>query len=84
MSHYTGMLEGEVFIGNTYAGMPDHIKHLPTARLGDVALDVEGKKLPPEYRPIFMSRADADAYGRIMVARFEAVNRAGRYGGANV
>lgn len=75
MSQCTGIREGEAFIGNTDEGIPDYIKHLPTARLGEVALDIEGKKLPPEYKPIFMSRADAASYDRIMIARYEAVNR---------
>lgn len=72
---YTGMREGETFIGNTDTGVPDFIRHLPTVRLGEVALDIDGKKLPPEYKAIFMSRADAVAYDRIMVARFSAVAR---------
>lgn len=78
MSHYTGMREGEVFIGNADDGIPDYIKHLPSVRLGDVALDIEGRKLSPEFRPIFMSKSDSMAYDRIMVARYEAVNRGER------
>lgn len=75
MSQYTGIREGEVFIGNTDTGVPDFIQHLPTVRLGEVALDIDGKKLPPEYKAMFMSRADAASYDRIMVARFSAVAR---------
>lgn len=75
MSQYTGMREDEVFIGNTDTGVPDFIKHLPTVRLGDVALDIDGKKLSPEYKAMFMSRADAVSYDRIMVERFSAVAR---------
>lgn len=78
MSQYIGMLEGEVFIGNTCDGIGEHYKHLQSVRLGEVALDIEGKKLPAQFRPIFMSKADSMAYDRIMVARYEAVNRGER------
>jgi hypothetical protein len=72
MSHYTGARADEVFVGNTETknGVPGHLRGLTTARLGEQALDIEGKKIPPEYmRPLFVGRAEADAYNRIMMRR---------------
>lgn len=72
MSHYTGARADEVFVGNTQTkdGVPEHLRGLTTARLGDQALDIERKKIDPEYmRPMFVGRAEADAYDRIMMRR---------------
>jgi hypothetical protein len=53
------------------AGFVDkHLRGLTTARLGEQALDIEGKKIAPEYmRPLFVGRTEADAYDRIMTRR---------------
>lgn len=72
MSHYTGARPDEVFVGNTETknGVPEYLRGMTTARLGDQALDIEGKKIEPEYmRPLFVGRAEADAYDRIMMRR---------------
>lgn len=72
MSHYTGARPDEVFVGNTQTkdGVPEYLRSLTTVRLGDQALDIEGKKIEPEYmRPLFVGRAEADAYDRIMMRR---------------
>lgn len=72
MSHYTGARPDEVFVGNTQTrdGVPEHLRGLTTARLGDQALDIEGKKIAPEYmRPLFIGRTEADTYDRIMMRR---------------
>ena len=72
MSHYKGAQAGEVFVGNTETknGVPEHLRELTTVRLGDQALDIEGKNIDPEYmRPLFVGRAEADAYDRIMMRR---------------
>ncbi len=72
MSHYTGAKPDEIFVGNTKTknGVPEHLRELRTARLGEQALDIEGKKIEPEYmRPLFIGRAEADAYDRIMMRR---------------
>jgi len=72
MSHYTGARADEVFVGNTQTkdGVPEYLRRLTTARPGDQALDIEGKKIEPEYmRPLFVGRAEADAYDRIMMRR---------------
>jgi hypothetical protein len=72
MSHCTGARADEVFVGNTKTknGVHEHLSGLTTARLGEQALDIEGKKIEPEYmRPLFVGRAEADAYDRIMMRR---------------
>lgn len=72
MSHYTGARADEVFVGNTETknGVPAHLLGLTTVRLGDQALDIEGKKIDPEYmRPLFVGRTEADPYDRIMMRR---------------
>lgn len=72
MSHYIGARANEVFVGNTETkhGVPDHLRCLTTARLGDQAIDIEGKKIDPDYmRPLFVGRAEADVYDRIMMRR---------------
>lgn len=72
MSHYTGEKADEVFVGNTetQGGVPEHLRGLRTIRLGEQALDIEGKKLDPEYmRPLFVGSGEADAYHRIMMKR---------------
>lgn len=74
MSKHTGARPDEVFIGNT-TGDISHLASLTTVRLGDVALDIDGLRLPPIYRPVFINRSESDAYDRIMMARFEAASR---------
>jgi len=72
MSHYIGARADEVFVGNkeTKSGVPEHLRSLKTARLGEQALDIEGKKIDPEYmRPLFIGRSEADEYDRIMMRR---------------
>jgi hypothetical protein len=72
MGHYAGARADEVFVGNTKTknGVPEHLRGLTTARLGEQALDIEGKKIAPGYmRPLFVGRAEADAYDRIMTRR---------------
>lgn len=72
MSHYTGAATNEVFVGNTETknGVPEYLRGLKTARLGEQALDIEGKKIDPAYmRPLFVGKGEADAYHRIMMKR---------------
>jgi hypothetical protein len=73
--HCTGKRDDEVFVGNTDTTLGEHLASLKTIRLGEVALDVNGNRLPPRYRPIFVGRSEADAYDRIMMARLSAINR---------
>lgn len=69
MSQYTGARPEEIFVGNTPAsrGMPDHMSGLRTARLGEKALDIEGRPLRG-YLPIFIGRSEEAAYDRIMMS----------------
>lgn len=76
MSHYCGIRDDEVFVGNRFDGIPSYLAHLPTIRLGDRALDIDGKKLPAIYRPMFIGRSDYDAYDRIIMARSASLRAA--------
>lgn len=72
MSHYTGSRADEVFVGNTRTkdGIPEHLRGLRTARLGEQALDIEGKKIDPAHmRPLFVGRSESGEYDRIMMRR---------------
>lgn len=72
MSVYTGARPDEIFVGNTQTegGVPEHLRGLKTARLGEQALDIEGKKIEPEHmRPLFVGRTEAETYDRIMMRR---------------
>jgi hypothetical protein len=72
MSHYIGATASEVFVGNTLTagGVPEHLRGLQTVRLGEQALDIEGKRIDPAYmRPLFVANAEASAYDRIMMKR---------------
>jgi hypothetical protein len=72
MSYYTGAKPDEVFVGNTRTndGVPEYLRDLRTARLGEQALDLEGNKIDPAHmRPLFIGRSEADAYHRIMMQR---------------
>ena len=70
MSHYTGARADEVFVGNTRTkdGVPEYVSGLRTARLGEQALDINGKKIDPAYmRPLFVGKSEAGEYDRIMM-----------------
>ena len=72
MSHYTGARTDEVFVGNTRTkdGVPEYLSGLRTARLGEQALDIEGKKIDPAYmRPLFIGKSEAGECDRIMMRR---------------
>lgn len=72
MSQYVGANQDEVFVGNTHTkgGVPEYLRGLKTVRLGDQALDIEGKKLAQSYmRPLFIGRIEAAEYDRIMMRR---------------
>lgn len=72
MSHYTGARANEVFVGNTPAegGIPIHLRVLKTIRLGEIALDIEGKKLDQDYMlPLFLHESELMEHDRIMMRR---------------
>lgn len=71
MAQYTGKRDDEFFAGNVDEGIPSYLSQLHTVRLGDAALDIDGKRLP-HYRPMFVGSREAGAYDAIMMARFRA------------
>ncbi len=46
-----------------------YLAGLKTLRLGNVAYDIHGKRLPEEYAPIFINKKEYWEYDRIMVER---------------
>jgi len=72
MSHYVGALPNEIFVGNTNAegGITVHLRVLKTIRLGEQALDIEGKRLDPDHMlPLFIHQSEVEAHDRIMMRR---------------
>jgi len=72
MSHYIGTQADEVFVGNTRTkeGIPEYLRNLRTVRLGEQALDREGKELDPAYvRPLFVAKTEFAACDRAMMRR---------------
>lgn len=72
MSHHEKCGPQEVFLGNQERarGLGRYTeKGLRTIRLGDVAYDIEGKKLPDYYAPIFINRSEEGRYDAIMMAQ---------------
>jgi hypothetical protein len=67
----------EVFVGNHHGDMvPQELSHIPSMRLGSIAYDIDGKRLPESYgyRPLLVGRgADHDRYDRIREAAFRAI-----------
>lgn len=75
MSKYIAseLREGEIFLGNisTDEWPKAHYRSLKTIRIGELALDIHGAKLSPDYcRPIFIHKSEEAAYDRIMQDRF--------------
>lgn len=84
MPHYipTEARPNEVFLGNTthpdlatYLQHQPHLKGLSTLRLGSQALDIEGHRLPPDCRPLFLSRSEEGAYDRAQMAELSRITR---------
>jgi hypothetical protein len=69
--------EDETFVGNHQGEMDPYLSSLRTARLGNVAYYIDGKKIPLQsnYRPLFVGRAESDAYSRLMEARLSTIRR---------
>ena len=61
----------EIFVGNTQrnSGRLEWLKAVGvrTARLGKIANDIDGNKLPEYYAPIFINRSDAERYNDVMM-----------------
>lgn len=59
--------KNEEWVGNNCGDIPEYLKHLKTARLGEQSFDIHGKKIPSEYyRPLFIGKSEYDEYDRIM------------------
>lgn len=67
----------EVFAGNTSAeGVPAYLSELKSARLGEQAFDIEGRKISSAYmRPLFVGQSEADRYDAIMMQRLSEARR---------
>lgn len=60
----------EKWVGNSKASMPEHLSGFETARLGDVAYDIDGKRLSPDQvRPLFIGSAELERYNDVMMSR---------------
>lgn len=78
MSHHEKCGPHEVFVGNTerVGGSMTYLsERMRTVRLGDRALDIEGRPLPNSYAPIFIGRAEEQIYDAIMMERLRRSNR---------
>ena len=68
---YIGIRRNEIFVGNiavNHRGLHERLGSLKTARVGEVALDLNGKKIPTNYiRPLFINRSESAAYNNIMM-----------------
>lgn len=67
--------DGEVFLGNHTGAIEPEFGNLKTLRLGENALDIDGKMIPREWgcRPLFIHESEHDRYDSIMMARFRAI-----------
>ena len=79
--HYRGKQADEFFAGNHEGPLDDDL--LPLAdgiRLGDVALDIDGKVIPEKcgYRPVFVKNSCGERYHQIREERLSAI-RGHRY-----
>lgn len=63
--------KNEAFVGNTKSGdVPQHLKGLKTARLGNQAYDIHGTKISPDYmRPLFIGHSEEAKYDEVMCKR---------------
>ena len=62
----------ETFVGNTLLSewKPARYKKLKTARIGEQAYDIYGKKIPKDYmRPLFIGNSELGLYDEIMMER---------------
>ena len=62
----------EIWLGNTNVdGFPrDELKCLKTLRLGDIALDIHGNRIPVDHiRPLFVHKSEFNEYNQIMKSK---------------
>ena len=73
MVNHPEQSQSEEFIGNTHKGGAAveflHKHGITTARLGEQAYDIDGKKLPTEiYRPVIIGREHSKKYDDVMMS----------------
>lgn len=66
--------DNEICVGNTsvqdHVEIKSYLSELETARVGDQAFDIHGKKIPiDQMRPLFVGKSEANKYDRIMMQR---------------
>ncbi|MCO6427536.1 hypothetical protein [Nitrosomonas communis] len=71
MTRHEPIGDDEIFVGNTHKGQAQvdwlRARGVKSARLGNQALDIEGKRLPKDiYLPVIISRADRKIYNDVM------------------
>lgn len=76
MSKHIGIKPGEMFVGNvnTADGIPQHLSTLKTARLGDVALDLDGKRIS-YMQALFIGESESSQYDSIQMSRMSKSSR---------
>ena len=67
-------VETEFFVGNTNvqkgAVIPEYLKSFTTVRLGNIAYDIHGVKIPTDYMlPLFIGKSELNKYNSVMIAR---------------
>ena len=78
MRNHPEQTTAEFYAGNIKGDtLPDFLAPLKTARLGVVAYDLDGRKLPAGrgLRPLIVGNAEAARYDAIMCARVSAAKR---------
>lgn len=70
MAQYVGRNPDELWVGNVEAstGIPKYLANLKTARLGDVALDVDGNPIEGML-PMFVHKSESVSFDVLMLAR---------------
>ncbi len=75
MSHHEKTGDNQVFVGNTKDGDAGiewlHSQGVASARLGDVAYDIDGRRIPNDLgcRPVFIESEDRANYHRVMMKK---------------
>lgn len=72
--------EGEVFLGNCNWAtdidrMGGELQRFKTLRVGKQALDIDGRRLPECYRPIFINRSERSEWDRVRMNEFSRIAR---------
>lgn len=77
MSQHEACGPHEIFVGNQQRaeGLERFTsKGMKSARLGKLAMDIDGKPLPESYAPIFIARPEADLHNAVMMERMLGPN----------